>query len=504
MGVDSHHPLYSDSLPDWQQLRDTYKGERAVKVRARFYLPATSGMEQDGIERTDTKGWKAYMAYRARAVFPELVKEAVKAMIGVMHHKPPTIELPAALEPLREKCNRRNESLEMLLRRINEEQLVMGRLGLMADAINAPGFVLPYLAIYRAEDCINWGDNLEVGASNDLLRMVALNESKNERIGDGFEWQWKNQYRVLVLGDITATDEEFNPATATYRFGVFNDGRTTFSNEGLIEPSIRGRKLNKLPFVFINSQDISPEPDEPPLLGLSNIALTIYRGEADYRQSLFMQGQDTLVVKNGEEDKEYRTGAGAVIVVQDPGDAKYIGVDSSGLPEQRTALENDYQRGQAKAGELINETSRERESGNALRIRVAARTATLNQIALTGAFGLQEILRTIAEWVGANPEEVVVTPNLDFVDDQITGKEVVDIMTAKGLGAPLSLVSIHRHLQDRGLTEMTWEEELQAIEDEKELELVPPSSTNPNGPEDNPADRNTRTSEGNGNAGTGT
>ncbi|MBD4208505.1 hypothetical protein GUH47_21445, partial [Xanthomonas citri pv. citri] len=50
-----------------------------------------------------------------------------------------------------------------------------------------------------------------------------------------------------------------------------------------IEPTIRGKTLNRIPFVFINSKDIVARPDDPPLLGLVNLALAIYRGDADYR-----------------------------------------------------------------------------------------------------------------------------------------------------------------------------------------------------------------------------
>ena len=486
MGLDSTHPLYTEFLPDWQQLRHCYGGERMVKLEGRAYLPATAGMVADGIETTNAKGWNQYTAYRARAVFPELLKSAVESMIGVMHHKPPVIELPAKLEPLRENATSRGESLEMLMRRVNEEQLVVGRVGLIADPIG-PAAQLPSLAVYRAEDVVNWDDTIQPGTGS-MFSMVVLNESRPERAKGDFSWSAVRQYRLLLLGSLD-DESEVEPGQTVavrppgvYRAGTYRDD-VTYTDDSLIEPSIAGRTLDRIPFVAINSKDVVPEPDVPPLLGLSNLSLTIYRGEADYRQALFMQGQDTLVVLGGEQDQEYRTGAGAAITPPIGGDAKYIGVDSGGLPEMRLALENDYERANQKAGEMVNDSSRTAESGEALRIRVAARTATLNQIALAGAYGLEQILRTCAVWVGANPDEVVVTPNLDFIDDVIQGQELVQIMTAKGLGAPISLESIHLTMQDRGLTEKSWEDELKAIEGEMGLELGSPASTNPDGPE---------------------
>lgn len=486
MGLESQHPLYQAKLPDWRQLRTTYKGERAVKEEQRLYLPATSGMVADGVDTQDPKGKgrQAYAAYLRRAVFPEFVKQGVKAAIGVMHHKPASIELPEALEPMRELATLNNESLALLLRSINEEQLVTGRLGLLLDlSIDAAGAARPYIAIYRAEDVVNWDEGERDITKPESLNLVVLNESEFERVQDGFEWEWVDKYRVLVLGDLMANEP--SQAGAVYRAGVFRGKNATFAQSGLMVPSIAGRTLDRIPFVFVNSNDITPTPDDSPLLGLSNISLAIYRGEADYRQALFMQGQDTLVVIGGEEDKEYRTGAGAVLIPPvGGGDAKYIGVDGSGLSEMRSALENDYTRASKKSGELLDETSREKESGAALRVRVAAKTATLNELALTGAFALQEILRIAAVWLGADPAQVIVTPNLDFVDDMMEGKELLDTMSAKALGAPLSLESLHATMVARGMTEKTFDEEIAAIEKEKDLELAPAPTTNPEGPVD--------------------
>ncbi len=131
MGVDSKNPLYAKHLPDWDQMRDTYKGERVIKDAGTKYLPATAGMVADGFVRPEQKGFKAYKSYRQRAVFPDIVNEAIEALLGVMHHKPATIELPESMEILRDNATMRNESLQMLLRRINEEQLALGRVGLL-------------------------------------------------------------------------------------------------------------------------------------------------------------------------------------------------------------------------------------------------------------------------------------------------------------------------------------------------------------------------------------
>jgi len=500
-GVDAKHPLYVEFEGDWLQMRHTRRGQRVVKAEGVKYLPPTSGMIADGVLDVNSVGYQAWNAYRMRAVFPEFVKQAVEAALGVMHNKPPVIELPEQLEPLREKATVTGESLIALLRRVNEEQLVTGRLGLLVDVPTGPGEQQPYIAFYRAEDVINWDDGSSTELILQALNLVVLNESENERgHADALDWEFVRKFRVLALGDVLA-----NEPSGTYRVGVFREKATRgdarpgevngldFTDTFLIEPSIGGKTASELPFVFINAKDIVPAPDDPPMLGLSNLALTVYRGEADYRQALFMQGQDTLVTIGFQGDgigkPQHRIGAGASIDLPIDGDAKFIGTDSTGLEEMRLALQNDRREAGHSAGKLIDETSREKESGEALKVRVSARTATLNQIALAGAGGLQELLRKIARWIGADESKVVVTPNLDFTDETMSGEELGQFMAAKTLGAPLSAESVHKLMADRGVTEKTFEEELEKLEEEKSIDVLqPPAPTeNEDGPEDDPA-----------------
>jgi hypothetical protein len=260
-------------------------------------------------------------------------------------------------------------------------------------------------------------------------------------------------------------------------------------------PMIRGTTLDEIPFVFINSKDITTSPDEPPLMGLARLALAIYRGEADYRQNLFMQGQDTLVTVGdrkktvadgpGEVDginalgdsEPLRTGAGSMIEMEQGGDAKYIGIDSQGLTEQRSSLENDRKRADQKAGSLATDSASTQESGTAKKTRLAAQTASLRQIALSGAAGLEWTLRIIAKWMGADPEQVKVTPNLEFGQLELAPKDIVDAMTARSMGAPISLESIHALAVDTGLTTLDYQTEKDKVDEEKAAEVPPATGT---------------------------
>jgi hypothetical protein len=499
MALSAFHPRFGSMIPEWVMLRDFVKGERAVKAKTTEYLPATKGMLLDGMVPTrpgivygipsnipnqqigttgvnsnTSIGQETYDAYLLRAVFPEYVKDALEIFMGMLHNKSPVIELPKALEPLRDSATELGEPLELLLQRINLEQLTTGRLGLLVDLPLTPDPInpLPFIALYVAEAIRNW-DNDEIGNNRTDLNLVVLDESTYKREED-FIWKAVAKYRVLML------------ASSDYQAGAFEgDGGTPeFDQSKMRTPNIRGKGLKNIPFFFVNSKDIAPDPDEPPLLGLARLCGAIYRGEADYRQNLFMQGQDTLVII-GERAKTIptdatvpneeplRTGAGSRIELEAaPGsDAKYVGVQSQGLTEQRYALENDRKRAESRSGQLIDAAKGDKESGTALKTRVGAQTATLNQIAKTGALALELALKQAAIWVGANPDEVKVQPNLEFADYQMSGQDLVNLMTAKRtMGAPLSLESVHRLMVQGNLTMLDFQTETAMLDKEPEFE----------------------------------
>ena len=478
MSLKTMHPQLVAAMPDLELVADAYAGARTIKSKTVKYLPATPSMVMDGAEVSrSSEGFQAYLRYLERARFPEFYSDAIETMMGMMWHRPPVIELPPQMEDMMENATIHGESLKQLLARINEQQLANGRIGLLADfpTVVSDTQTTPHIVTYNARSIINWDDGRREQSAGQKLAFVVLDESEDER--DGFTWKWQPKYRLLSLGDPTQEPSEQYMA-ALYR-------GEEFVADDLAAPSWKGKTLEEIPFTFINTKDLLPEPDDPPLLALANLCIVIYRGEADYRQMLFMQGQDTLVVRGGEEGAVYRVGAGATINVPREGDAKYIGVNSQGLSEQRLALENAHQEAREMSGRLIDASQRTRESGDALSTRISAQTATLKTIATTGALGLQHQLRAIARWMGADEEKVVVKPNLDFEDIPFQPRTLVDLMSAKSMGAPLSLQTIHKLMQDRGLTDKDFETELQLIEDEEPLvPMVVDDGTDPEATDD--------------------
>lgn len=476
MSIESTHPKYDVVAPDWVVMRDTFAGSRTIKDAGISYLPATSGMLVDGMS-IGQPGYAAYNAYRCRAEFPELVTDAILTLTSVLNRHPAEIQVPARLEPLLENITRKGETAQMLLRKIHEHQLLFGRYGLMADFAQADPFDgttplrvrgapdLPHAVKWEAQNIINWDDDRFTEFGREQLNFLVLSETIQTRGNAGadiFNFEQERRFRVLFLSE-----------DGTYTTYAERDEVRTPD----VQPAFKGATLDEIPFVFIGSNDLNPAPDEIPLLGLGNLSLTIYRADADYRQALHAQAQETLVTigDEGEESDEVegtkadvrRIGVGASLDLPTGGDAKYIGPESRGMPEMRMQLENDRNRAEVMGSRLLENRGSQAESGDALRIRVSARTANLGTISHTAASGLENFLKICAKWVGADESQVKVTPNLDFTESKIEPRTIVDLMTAKLAGAPLSIEQIHENLREEGFTRLTFKEEMERIAEEQ-------------------------------------
>lgn len=473
-----HHPLYDKHYPDWRMLEDCFEGERKVKEQGVIYLPPTPGQVLDGMStpgkvgscKLDAPGVVSYNNYKARAVFPDFFTEGVKTLVGILNEKPAKVTVPERMKPLLAKITKDGEGVNTLLRQIHFECLTTGRGGLLVDLPKqASTEPKPYIALYKALEILNW-DEGAMNEGEDRLNLVVLDESGDKRQQD-LTWCYQYQYRVLSLGPV-APDASL--VGATYRQYVLEGQDTLPDDSKAVEPRVYDKPLDHIPFTFFGPVDLNAKPDQSPLLGLGNLCMHIYRSEADYRYTLFMQGQDTLVVVGGlvQTNQELpaggaepalRVGADARIDVQLNGDAKYIGVSSKGLPEMRQALNSDKELAAVRTGQLLAPGKMSMESGEALKTRVAAQTSTLSSVAIASASALSRALKDMALWLGEDPEAIVVEPNLDFSNYQIATQDLVQLITAKRLGYPLSMETLHHVAKERGVTNMTFDREVVQI-----------------------------------------
>lgn len=458
--VSQKHPDYAQAKCRWDFCEDSFQGEDIIKERTTMYLPVPSGLLDEAGNLTDPISKKAYQAYVIRSQYPSHFEDAVNSNLGLMHYQETKVRVPKKMAGILDKATPDGKTMNGLIRLLHQQLLIKGRIGLCVEVEEGKqGFVLPKILLYRAENILNWDTENKDGS--DELNFCVVDESQPVR--DGFSWKKQNKYRKISYVGGQVEVEEYIEGE-----GSFKTVKRT--------PEILGKKIPKFPLVIAGPNQVSPVMQKPPYLSLAHKCISIYRKEADYNLTLYMQGQDTLLTKGlfdgaaGEDKRTLVMGAANRIDVGIDGDARYIGVESKGLGEQRQAIENSTREAVQQSTTLVDTAKGHvsRQSGSALGTRLAAETATLNTVAISAAEAVERCLKTIAEWLRLDPNEVEVKPYLDFSDDDLSPQDMVAITTAKNAGYPISEKSLHNMVLKNGMTTMSFEEEQALLEKEEE------------------------------------
>ena len=444
------NPQYILMLPTWEKQRICYAGEVAVKEAGALFLPKTESQELD-----NNRGISRYNKYKARAVFYEYLSDVITAMLGVMQSEDTVIETPARIELIKTDATLEGESLPAVYRVGLFNQLLYGRFGMLLDLAGNESNITPHIVYYNTQKIVDWS------LIDGVLKFVILDETTTEFDKDEKEWVKVVQFRIIAL-DIAGVYYSTTVNAQQYHDFDFDN-----PNAEVIYPELAGKRLNEIPFVFINATNILSDVQKPPLTGLTDTSLAIYRGEADYRHELFMNAQATLFTKGLSSKGDIHIGAGAAINAKNTeADAKWLELSGNGLTEMRESQNGLHAKAISMGISLFEGAT---ESGAALTTRLSVKTANMAEIAKTNAAGFKKLLDIAAEWVGASIDEVVITPNLDFTSSTVMAQELVALWNAILQGAPLSHKSFHEYLRKNDFTELDWEVEQEEIELQKDI-----------------------------------
>lgn len=417
MPVDSTHKFYDQFFPFWKRLRDAIEGEDTIKERGVEYLPLPTGIGKGATSQE-------YINYKARARYPETVSPAVEGMVGLMSRKLNAPELPDALSYLEEEATPDGLPLQDLINRLRHEVCTVGRYVLFVD-VDAYGGD-PYIATYPTEAVINWR------SEGDRLVLIVFAETVDmPDPEDPFTTKEIEQWRVASVE--AEVDDDGNP-TGTERYVVRvwrkdedaqEDNRFYVYDEAY--PVRQGETFNYVPAIIIGSRDITPAPDAIPLLGVANKSLHYYRQYADYAMQLYMSANGTTPYQFGGDKAPSVIGPTTVWHSEDPQTkAGYIEVTGAGLEAQKAELENIKEE-IAYATVRVLGDKKAAEAAETLRLRFQSQTATLTSIAMATAAGLTQALRYCAEWIGANPDEVVVPAEAEFISEEADAQLITSL-----------------------------------------------------------------------------
>ncbi len=479
------HPEYDELIPQWLATRDVLAGPARIEDGGTDYLPAPPGASGSAVtftpegKRLNPEGDR-YEFYLSMAEFPDITAIAVDGMQGLIHGEPPEVTLPDSMNYLHDQATPDRMSLADLWEYVTREVISSGRIGLLAEIGDNDRV---YLCPYNAETIRNW--RLDPRRAGGLPRLIVLLEASEEAEG-AFGSELRKVYRVLrriqVDGQmryvvalyseddngefVPQVPDEFLDDEGQVIDGIVEDPET---GEIMFTPQFIGAiAAEEIPFTVINAMNTRFSVGRIPIYCMVQRALSIYRKSADYNRSLYIKSDPQIVLAGVPKGQEPENIGGNSLWSFTSKDTRWgmLDIDGQGIPLQRQSINDQYDRFMEEGGRMLDTRDRGAESGEALRRRSQGHTITLSSIVTNAAAGMRLALQSIARITNADPDSIVFNANLDFLESNMTGQELLQLMMARNEGAPISLQSIHRLAQRRGLTIEEYVDELNQYQGE--------------------------------------
>lgn len=440
MSVKNTHKKYEKMMPKWQRCRDVTDGQDAMRERCysngvtrgighatNSYIPALKDQtEQD------------YRNYVNRAPFYNASWRTVAGLLGMLFRKPTDILVPTALVDILNDITSEGEPLQMFIKDVAEECLIVGRIGVLVDYPTVPfanatladlkaAKVRPFLCDYKAESIINW--RTRKIQNHEVLCQVVLIEH-TEIMEDEFTEKCEKQYRVLDLDE-----------SDLYRVRMFRINPDTGEDEQIgpeIYPLMNGQRMSYIPFLFMSVDDITPDLDEPPLIDLVDMNIAHWQTTADYEHGCHYAGLPTPVISGyrpeNEGEKLYIGSASAWVFPDPAAKATYLEFHGEGLKPLSENLAQKEQRMAVLGARMLEPQSRGVESAEAAGIHRSGESAMLADVANTISLGITQAMQWLANWAGVTGE-LRITVNDDFFPVPMDPAKLTSLVNAWQFGA---------------------------------------------------------------------
>jgi hypothetical protein len=461
MPITTKHPEYEFQLPSWVASRDAVLGERAVKEKRDEYLPIPPALQSgvsDVLEngKPSALGKRGYEFYLGFARFPEIYAPAIEGFQGLVHAKPPKVELPDSMKYLETSAGIGQLTLTQLWRKVTSEILKVGAIVLVPDLDLTGQFI--QIACYSQECMTNWKAS-EDGISYEwcvLLEQVKKPEAQGE---DQFKHEYQDEYLLLATN---ANREYFS---RRYVKSEIKNAPTQYVAGPDSVFTFRGATLGFVPAYRVTAYGLSNCMKPIPTKSMVDLCFGMYRISADYYRSLYVKGDPQPWISGvRSEDAPSRIGGDTIWTMQDPqARAGFLDIDGDGIPLMRQAIMDLHSQFDAEGGRILSDDKSLPESGEAIRRRQIMHHVTLRTLVLDAGEAMQRCLQDIAIMMGEDPSSVSFVPDTDFSQPNMRADELVQLNAARNDGAPISRETIHAIMRRGGLTEFAFEEEMAMI-----------------------------------------
>lgn len=503
------HRELIEVLPYYQVVNDCLDGELVIKWRRERYLPRAS--RDDRSESANSR----YETILADAVFYNVVAAHTEFMTGQVFMRPPVIELPEKLEPLRKDIDGSGLSTEQLARKLVWDCVSLSRYGLFVDyparsKITTKyemdsGQISPTFIQYRPWQIANW--RTERRAGKEVLTLVVLQEIGTTTI-DGFDQidfskvrvlrlNKDNQYEVSLyksellselvrfsrpdynyfdsrIGNQQNNNRYYTDYLASYPANFLADFRTKSHYDHVITYSptdSKGAPLDKIPFIFGGARFNTPEIERPMMFDIASVNLGHYRDSSLNQQMLRYSGSGTPWFSGLNKQwirqvmgGKLALGSTAAIKLPTGGSAGMLqGAANSSI---REAMQDKWNYMAALGARVLTGSQAQQKSATEFSLETSEFNSGLALIARNVSSALTQAFEFAGRYVGISEEDKPKVDLLtDYGMDRLSPQQRHQLM-AEVQGGLLTWSEGREKLSEAGLATLTVDEARQEIEEQ--------------------------------------
>jgi hypothetical protein len=394
VGVITEHPEYIKVAPRYKLIRSIIANDAKCFLRS---------------PEPDDPSSKRNVQYKEDGILTNFTNLTCEGLTGLIFRKKLRLALPSQIDYLIQNCTGSGINIYQFSQHTASELLQVGRQGLLVDFYDEGGKA--YIKPYCAEAIKNWKTKVVDGEV--VYSLITLCEQVLVDSDDPFNQTTKTQYRVLRLSDDNIYYQEI--------YDVHQQKQTLIKTIDVKD--YNGAFFNRIPFIFLGSQNNDENIDQQPLYDLAVLNLGHYRNSCDYEESIFICGQPYLTVDIGDtSQKEFDIanpngiayGSRKALILGTGGKATLLQASEKQLPAQamREKLEEA-----ARIGARLIEAAGGRETAEAARIRYGSQHSALYTLTSNMGWGITKALQIVCQFMGADPNSIKYILNKDFYED---------------------------------------------------------------------------------------
>ncbi len=414
-----YHPDYLALCETWELIEDVCAGSRAVKAKARQYIPQLKKQEKED-----------YLAYVRRGVFFGATKRTREALTGMLMRRSPKVE-PGSIPPaVLADITMSGLSIKALIRRVIENLNSTGRCATVIDW--SMSSKRSYVSLYGAREVINWHEE-RIDDRMELTLLTLRETDDQQRAGTVVRcYKYRQFYREKDSGNVFVK--------------VWTEGTDAAADliEGTDEPLLKnGKPLRHIPAVIHNAEHFGNAPGAAPLADIAEINIHHLMTSCDLENGRHICGIPTPYATGVDSGTNVLYLGSSQAWTAEKADATFgfMEFTGQGLGALEKSIEEKERQMAVLGARLLMGDKNGVEAAETVRLRSVSETSALTNVSGNSSASLTLMMKWVLWWEtpGAgetlSEDSVYILVNDDFIDTPIEAGMLTAVTSSFQLGA---------------------------------------------------------------------